>query len=88
MNPVLTTTPGRHDHPPQPVYIHARQPHRRVGVLDRAALGLGVALITWSRRPLTTRSRERLASRAEQHVARLAREASSQRWAGLNLPRR
>lgn len=34
-------------HPPEPV---GPRLHRRVGLLDRAALHLGLALITWSRR--------------------------------------
>ncbi len=88
MNTVLTTAPGRHDHPPQPVLLLERHPARRVGLLDRTALRLGVALVAWSRRPLTLESRERLANRAEQHIARLAREAASARWLGLHLPPR
>jgi hypothetical protein len=88
MNTVVTTAPGRQEHPPQPVYIHAPHPARRVGLIDRTALRLGVALVAWSRRPLAFESRERLANRAEQHVARLAREAAAARWIGLNLPPR
>jgi hypothetical protein len=88
MNTVSTTTRGRHEHPPQPVSLLEQRSAPRVGLLDRSALRLGVALVTWSRRPLTLESRERLANRAEQHVARLAREAASARWLGLNLPPR
>jgi hypothetical protein len=86
MNTVQATTERRLQHPPQP----ARRPQsvRRVGLLDRAALHLGVALIAWGRRPLAAESRERLASRAEQRQARLAREQAAERWLHLNLPRR
>jgi hypothetical protein len=38
---------------------------RRVGIVDRAALHLGVALIKWGRRPGATPARERRVNRAE-----------------------
>jgi hypothetical protein len=86
MNTVLSTTV--HDHPPHPVRTPVPPPVRRVGPLDRAALRLGVALITWGRRSLAADSRERLARRVELELARLERERSAQRWQGLNLPPR
>jgi hypothetical protein len=49
----------RRDHPPQPGRVVAPHPVRRVGVLDRAAMHLGVALIHWGRRPVKPRRRER-----------------------------
>ena len=49
MQTQLSTLRGRHDHPPQTVEQH--HPVRRVGLLDRTALHLGVALIKWGRRP-------------------------------------
>ena len=82
-NNAVSTVPGRHDHPPQPAHHHSV---RRVNLLDRAALHLGVALIKWGRRPLAVESRERLASRAEQYSARLQRERAAERWRGLNVP--
>ena len=80
MNSTLTTLPGRteqHQH-------HHQQPElvvivRRVNLLDRTALHLGVALVKWSRRPLELETRERRANRAEQHLARLAREREAER---------
>ena len=71
MNATLTTAPGRHDHPPQP---GPEYPTRRVGALDRLALHLGVALVTWSRRPRPGWG-ERRAHRAEQRLALLARDS-------------
>ncbi|WP_411699144.1 hypothetical protein [Conyzicola sp.] len=72
-----TTLPGRHDHPPQPV-SSARpavaRPARRVGLLDRAALHLGLALITWGRRPVRVGDREHAALAHETHQARLEAE--------------
>jgi hypothetical protein len=94
MNTVLSTAPGRHDHPPQSTHetqpVEHRQSHpvRRVSLVDRAALHLGLALIRWGRRPLELESRERRARHAEQHFARLERERQAQRWQGLNLPPR
>ena len=88
MNTVLSTAPGRHGHPPHP--SHPTEPRlvRRVSLIDRAALHLGLALITWGRRPLQLESRERRARLAEQYLARLERERQAQRWQSLNLPPR
>lgn len=84
----VSTTPGRHDHPPQPWQNRHDRPVRRVSLIDRAALHLGVALIKWGRRPLDVESRERRAHRFEQHIARLERERAAERWVLLNLPPR
>lgn len=64
------------------------RPVRRVGLADRLALRLGIALITWSRRPLTLESRERRATRVEQQLARLAREQAAERSLRLIAPPR
>lgn len=61
---------------------------RRVSLVDRLALRLGVALITWSRRPLVLESRERRAHRVERELARLAREAAAERALRLTVPPR
>lgn len=64
-------------------------PVRRVGLADRLALRVGLALITWGRRPVRPApSRERLAQRHEQHLARLAREHATWREAHLSVPTR
>lgn len=67
-----STTLSRPTHPPQ----HDQQSTpqvRRVGLVDRAALHLGVALITWGRRPQRVSARsERRVNRAE--LALLHRE--------------
>ena len=97
MNTVLSTTPGRHDHPPHPpppthegrsVPARPSHPVRRMSIVDRAALHLGLALIRWGRRPLELETRQRRAVRFEQHIARLERERQAQRWQILNLPHR
>ena len=41
---------------------HRPQPARRVGLVDRAALHLGVALIKWGRRPVASPQYERRAN--------------------------
>ena len=79
MNTTLSTSVDTHHqyHPPQPV---ARV--RRVRLADRVALHLGLALITWSRRPNRgTVSRENLAQRLE-------REWQAERRLRLTLPPR
>lgn len=84
MNTTLSTIPGRHDHPPQQVL----RPAPRVSTLDRLALHVGVALIKWGRRPRAVESRERRASRVEQHLARLEREHAAERALHLAAPPR
>jgi hypothetical protein len=63
MKTPLASAPVVHDHPPQPTpqptYDVPSHPVRRVGLLDRAALHLGVALIRWGSRPSRTDRRER-----------------------------
>ena len=83
MNTTLSTAPGRLDHPPQPTASV-----RRVGLFDRLALHLGVALIQWGRRPLKVDSRERRANRIEQQLARLERERQVERSLRLTAPLR
>ena len=91
MKTALSTAPGRSGqpaHPPPTPRIAAPRQARRVSLIDRAALRLGLALITWGRRPLELESRERRARYAEQYLARLERERLARRWQGLNLPPR
>jgi hypothetical protein len=67
MNSTMTTE-SRHESTVQPersTHQENLQPVRRVGMLDRAALHLGVALIKWGRRPGATPARERRVNRAE-----------------------
>ncbi len=86
MNTTLSTAPGRHDHPPELVLQPAALPMRRVNLLDRVALSVGIALIKWGRRPLAIESRERRASRIEHQLVRLERERTFERQARLTLP--
>ena len=86
MNTTLSTVRGRHDHPPQQVERGDEYLVRRVGLVDRIALHLGVALIAWGRRPSAIASRERRATRVEQQLARLERERHYERSARLTLP--
>lgn len=86
MNNTLTTSPGRleqHEHQPSSEYQYLV---RRVSLLDRLALHLGVALVKWGRRPLAVESRERRATRVEQHLARLERQRSFERTLRLSVP--
>jgi hypothetical protein len=60
---------------------HPPQPARRVGFIDRTALRIGIALVSWSRRPVALDSRERRAARIEQQLAVLQRE---EHWSKLH----
>ncbi|QAV69860.1 hypothetical protein ESZ53_05075 [Salinibacterium sp. UTAS2018] len=93
MNATLAAPKDRHDHPPEP--SAAQNPHdaaprqampRRVGVVDRLALHLGVALITWSRRPHRSRLLASPQQRAE-HQLRRERLAQARARAEHHYPR-
>jgi len=84
MQTTLTATQSRHDHPPQPSLAQVR----RVGLVDRLALRIGIALITWGRRPRTIETRERRANHIEQELARLERERLNERVLRLMIPPR
>ena len=87
MKTQTATTTGRLDHPPQPVRTAALHPVRRVGLLDRAALHVGVALIKWGRRPVRADLRHELALNAETYEARLESERLREMYKAVNLPR-
>ncbi|CAN5184206.1 hypothetical protein BH11ACT3_BH11ACT3_02840 [soil metagenome] len=59
-------------HPTQ--HTHRALPSRRVGLLDRTALHLGIALIKWGRRPGNLPEHERRANRLERALASRRRE--------------
>ena len=86
MNSTLTTAPGRHEHPPQPQVETEVRPIRRITGLDRIALHVGLALITWGRRSRSVPSRERRAKRFEHEFARLERERAAERELRLRVP--
>jgi len=85
MHTQLSTLPGRHDHPPQTVQQH--HPVRRVGLLDRTALHLGVALIKWGRRPLRLDDRDQVAALRDAHLAREESERLRTRYEAIYLTR-
>lgn len=78
MNTTLSRT--RHEQPPHQLEVALEsRPVARVGLVDRVALHLGLALITWSRRTDNVESRERRAHLYEQRLARLERERAAER---------
>jgi hypothetical protein len=77
------TTDSRLSHPPQ-LDERPLESARRVGLLDRAALHLGLALIKWGRRPGAEFAKlERRATRVER--ALLHREVEPQLARGSRL---
>ncbi len=71
MNTTLSTPQGRvhpSAHPPSP---HSA---RRVGIIDRLALRLGIALVAWSRRPRVLDVRDDHARRVQNALATERRE--------------
>ena len=84
MKHTASTEVARTTHPPIAVETVAV---RRVALVDRAALYLGVALIKWGRSHEVP-SRERRAHRTEQYLARLARERTAERMLRQHAPQR
>ena len=87
--PQTQTPPNQHQHPPS----HTAAPSSaarpsRVRLVDRLALQLGLALITWSRRSRNPDSWERRATRVEQQRSREARELAALRLALRTAPPR
>ncbi len=88
MNTTLATE-RRHEPSVHEQHAHAQngpQPVRRVGMLDRAALHLGVALIKWGRRPGATPVRERRVNRAELALLHRDRQFALASLASDELP--
>lgn len=71
----LQTAPRRQLHPPSlPESTERTTRHvRRVGIVDRLALRLGLALIMWGRRPTRTAASERYITPAERAELEQAR---------------
>ncbi|WP_168627896.1 MULTISPECIES: hypothetical protein [unclassified Cryobacterium] len=86
MNSTMTTIRSRHENPPEQARVHDLRPVRRVSTLDRLALHVGLALITYGRRTLHQESRERRANRVELRLAHLERERDSERMLRLTMP--
>jgi hypothetical protein len=90
MNTVLSTAVDEQNHPHPPSRAKLTK-SRRVSVADRVALHLGLALITWSRRPRTTvsqPSREDQRAQRQQSLERAEREWKVERAIRLGLPTR
>ena len=93
MSTTLSSRPSRADRPSQQDrhrHRHlAERPAsaaRRVSLIDRAALRLGILLITWGRRGNHV-SRAQLAARSELEAGREQRELHAERTLLLNVPR-
>ena len=78
MNTTLSTPVDEqhHTHPPSLDRVSSA---RTVSLADRVALHLGVALITWSRRPRTTANNSGDALRARRQTA-IARAKREREW--------
>ena len=85
MNTQLQTRSSHSNQLNQYDQLEGSLPVRRVKLFDRLALHVGLALITWGRRPQTLESRERRANRVEQAIAREHRLREDERNARLLL---
>jgi hypothetical protein len=90
MNTALSTPVDEQNHVHPPSRVGSSVVHR-VGLADRVALHLGLALITWSRRPRTVAlepTRDQLCARYARSVERTDREWKAERAVRLGLPTR
>ena len=90
MNTMLSThvDEQNYEHPPSRTELTKS---RHITLADRVALHLGLALITWSRRPRTVapqQSRDDLRARREYLLERAERERQTERALRLGLPTR
>jgi hypothetical protein len=91
VNTVLSTPLDEQNHTHPPSWANYQSHSRTVSLADRAALHLGLALITWSRRPRTVvrpTSHEELHTLREAAFARARREADWQLALYLSQVRR
>lgn len=90
MSTITTRAVTTAQHPPSPASIPSRsRPHaRRVGLIDRIALRLGVALVAWSRRPRVLDDRVVQERRTHRELSIIERERQWQRMAMQLLPPR
>ena len=81
-----TTTRPTHPQPVRPSHPRTRSvPARRISLIDRIALHVGVALVQWSRRSTIAVQHDRRAMRVNQELAREQRERAMQRSMLLTL---
>ena len=95
MRTPLVTEIGHHEHPPQPSQTATPEsqaketielrPVRRIGILDRAALHLGVALIRWGRRPAKRTRRVRTTLSREAYEAQRQAEALRDEYRSMSM---
>jgi hypothetical protein len=95
MRTPLVTEIGHHEHPPQPSITTTPdrlseetielRPVRRIGVIDRAALHLGVALIRWGRRPVRSSQRVRPTLSREAYEAQRQAEALRDEYRAMSM---
>ncbi len=90
MNTITTRAVTTVQHPPSPASIPSRSgvDRRRVRLIDRVALRVGVALVAWSRRPRLLDGRTEVAHRVRLEQSRAERESRWHRQARLLLPPR
>ena len=90
MSTITTHAASTAQHPPSPASIPARSRAvaRRVGLIDRLALRVGVALVAWSRRPRLLDERAEREQRLRLERSTAERERHWQRLALQLLPPR
>lgn len=90
MSTITTGAEKAAQHPPSPASIPARSraAARPVGLIDRLALRVGVALVAWSRRPRLLDDRTEREQRLRLEQSRAERERQWLRLALQLLPPR
>lgn len=84
----MNTIQARPSHSPTVRAAHPSTrsvPARRVGLVDRVALHIGIALVQWSRRTTVAVHHDRRAARVRQELDREQRERQAARTLMLTL---
>ncbi len=79
MKETLQSEAEQHDTLQRPHHEQQKRAIRRVGLLDRVALHVGVALVAWSRRPRAVQIHECRADQLQQQRDTLVRELAAER---------
>ncbi len=88
MNATLQQEAQQHDQQLRPQHEQQYRPVRRVGLVDRVALHVGVALVAWSRRPRAVVTHEGRADQLRLQRDTLVRELAAVRMYYLSTPQR
>ena len=88
MEATLHSEVQQYDQLPPTQFERQERRAKRVGLIDRAALRIGVALVAWSRRPREAATHEHRARQLQQQRDTFRREIAAERMLYLSTAQR